>query len=191
MPASVSLFGGGNRTIWIRSCTPDTSGAAPAMSYGWTNAPMKTIGFFIVTGLFMLSHALAGTTEHEFIRKPGQYPLDDKGSTLRITKQPAGSWSLKATWRFEDSSSTAAPDDCLRANGWFIFVETPGRIWIFDGVDQGILLSHSGKETSVSSFSHQVMTDCPRKVLDALPQEVRAKYQKVEGGAANGAPRPR
>ncbi len=128
--------------------------------------------------------------ENEFIRKPGQYSLDGKESILAISKQPGGSWTLKATWRSGDASSSAAPEECLRAQGWFVFVEKAGRIWIFDGVDGGILLSHSGKETKVSSFSRQLKTTCPRKVWDALPQEVRAKYQKVEpGSAANHARR--
>ena len=122
----------------------------------------------------------AVATEDEFVRKPGQYSLDGKGSTLTITTKRAGAWSLKATWRSGDATSSAAPDDCLRTNGWFVFIEKPGRLWIFDGVEGGILLSNSGKQTMVSSFSPELMATCPRKVWNALPQQVRTKYRPVE-----------
>ncbi len=155
-----------------------------------TNTHMRITRFLIVTILLILSQVGGRAMENQFIRKAGQYSLDDKGSILDITKQPGGSWTLKATWRSGDATSSAAPDDCLRADGWFVFVEKPGRIWIFDGVDGGVLLSNSGKETAVSSFSRQLMTTCPRKVWDALPEEVRARYQKIEPGSPANRSQP-
>lgn len=148
---------------------------------------MKSIGLLIVAAIFLSSQMSAHARENEFIHAPGQYSLDGKGSTLTITKAPTGPWVLKAVWRTGDSTSSAAPEDCLRANGWFVFVEKPGRLWIFDGKDDGILLSNFAKETRVSTFSPEVMASCPQKVWDALPQEVRKRYRNVKraGEAAN------
>jgi hypothetical protein len=145
-----------------------------------TNTHMKTIGLLIIAAIVGTSQISASAMENEFIRKPGQYSLDGKGSTLTITKKPAASWSLKGTWSLGDATSSAAPDNCLLADGWFVFVEKPNRIWIFDGVDGGTLLSHSEKELSDSSFSREVLASCPQAVWDALPQKVRAKYRNVE-----------
>ncbi len=113
-----------------------------------TNPLTKPTTVLLVPLLLILSQVGGRAMENQFIRKPGQYPLDDKGSLLAITSQPGGSWALKAVWHSGDASSSAAPDDALRAHGWFVFVEKPERIWIFDGVDEVILLSHSGKQTA-------------------------------------------
>ena len=149
------------------------------------NISMKTIVSLIAITAVILttSNTHAAPLENDFIRKSGQYSLDAKGSTLTITKQPSRSWSLKVTWRSGEATDTTAPDDCLRAEGWFVFVEKPERLWIYDGRDGGILLIHSEKQSSVSSFSSAVISSCPQKVLDALPQSVREKYRKAEPNA--------
>ena len=133
------------------------------------------------------SNTHAAPVENDFIRKPGQYSLDAKGSTLTITEQPARSWSLKVTWQSGDARDTTASHNCLRAEGWFVFVEKPGRLWIYDGREDGILVIHSEKQSSVSAFSSAVMSSCPQKVWDVLPQSVRGKYRKAEDGPANGS----
>ncbi len=146
------------------------------------NICMKTSVSLIVFMAVILttSNIHAAPLVKDFVRKPGQYSLDAKGSTLTITEQPARSWSLKVMWRSGDATDTTAPDDCLRADGWFVFVEKPGRLWIYDGREDGILVIHSEKQSSVSAFSSAVMSSCPQKVLDALPQSVREKYRKAE-----------
>jgi hypothetical protein len=143
---------------------------------------MKTSVYLtgFVAAFLATSSIRAAPPESEFIRKPGQYSLDTKGNTLTITEQPARTWSLKVMWRSGDATDTTAPDDCLRAEGWFVFVEKPGRLWIYDGREGGILVIHSEKQSSVSAFSSSVMSSCPRKVWNALPQSVREKYRKAE-----------
>jgi len=157
---------------------------------GSANIFMKTSVRLIIFMAVILttSNIHAAPLENDFIRKPGQYSLDAKGSTLTIIEQPARSWSLKVTWQSGDAKDTTAPHDCLRAEGWFVFVEKPGRLWIYDGREGGILVIHSEKQSSVSAFSSAVMSSCPQKVWDVLPQSVRGKYRKAEpDGAANGS----
>lgn len=149
--------------------------------------PVKTIGFLIIASTLVATQLSAAVPEDGFIRTTGQYSLDEKGSTLTIAMRPAGSWSLKVTWRSGDVASSATPDDCLRSVGWFVFVEQPNRIWIFDGVDAGTLLSRSDKELRDSSFSTEILASCPKEVWDALPEKVRSKYGQVEpDDRANG-----
>jgi hypothetical protein len=121
---------------------------------------------------------VAATVVGEFVRKPGQYSLDAGGSTLTITTEAEGTWKLTAEWRYENGSSSSTPNNCLRSNGWFVFVEKPGRIWVFDGVDGGVLLLHDDKSTTAKHFSRDLMAACPRKVWDALPRAVREKYPR-------------
>jgi hypothetical protein len=152
-----------------------------------TNTPMKTIGFLIIASTLVATQLSAAALEDGFIRKPRQYSLDEKGSTLTITKRPVGSWSLKVTWSSGDVASSATPDDCLRSDGWFVFVEQPNRIWIFDGVDGGTVLSRSEKGLRDSSFSTEILASCPKEVWGALPEKVRSKYRQLElDKAANG-----
>jgi hypothetical protein len=149
---------------------------------------MKTIALFIALATVILTTGKlrAAALENDFVRKAGQYSLDATGSTLTILKQPSGAWSLKVAWRSGDAVSSAAPDNCLRAEGWFVFVERSGRIWVFDGRDSGVVLTHSDKDLRVSTFSREAMRPCPQKVWEALPQSVREKYPGTEpGGAAN------
>ena len=152
------------------------------------NTSVSLIVFMAV--ILTTSNIHAAPLVNDFVRKPGQYALDAKGSTLTITEQPARSWSLKVMWRSGDATDTAAPDDCLRAEGWFVFIEKLGRLWIYDGREGGILVIHSGKQSSVSAFSSAVISSCPQKVLDALPQSVREKYRKAEPGGAGSRSQP-
>ncbi|HEV8542698.1 MAG TPA: hypothetical protein VGR78_09940 [Verrucomicrobiae bacterium] len=148
---------------------------------------MKMIGFLIISALLATNEVGATAVERDFIRKPGHYSLDAQGSAVTITQEPAGSWTLKVTWRSGDATSSVAPEDCIRGEGWFVFVETPSRIWVFNGIDEGVLLSNSEKESGAKWFPRAALGNCPQKFWDALPQEIRAKYPKVERAGA-GAP---
>jgi hypothetical protein len=151
---------------------------------------MKLMAYLTVAVVLTTSQVRARGLENEFIRKPGQYHLDDSGSTLSITGLTSNSWSLKVTWRSEKRTATGglekteasdAPAGCLRAEGWFVFVETPGRIWIYDGLDSGTLVTHSEKEMGSAAFSPELIASCPQKVWNALPkgfQEKNRKYRK-------------
>jgi len=142
---------------------------------------MKKIGLLIVTILLGINSFGAGQLKDEFIRKPGSYALDAQGSELTITKQEAGSCSLTAAWHSGNaaSSSTSSTSQSLH-DGWFVYVESPNRIWVFDGVDQGVLLSHSEKESGSKAFPRAALRRCPPKFRDALPQDLRARYSKIE-----------
>ncbi len=149
-------------------------------------SPMKTIGLLLLTTFLTLLQADAAAPPPEFIRKPGQYTLDKQGdTTLAITRGPAGQpgqWTLKVTWQSRDATSTSAtsvePENALRAEGWFVYIEQPHRIWVFDGIDSALLLSRTDQETAAKSYPGRALASSPQKFHDALPQPLRTQYPK-------------
>jgi len=147
---------------------------------------MKTIGLLLLATFLNLLQAGAAAPPPEFIRKPGQYTLDKQGdTTLAITCDPAGQrakWTLKVTWHSRDASSTSSssvePENCLLAEGWFVYIEQPHRIWVFDGVESALLLTHTEKESGAKSYPGRALASSPQKFHDALPQPLRAQYPK-------------
>ena len=142
---------------------------------------MKKIGILIVGILFGIHSVAVGEIKDEVIRKAGHYSLDAKGSELTITKDEAGVFSLTATWRSGNahSSSTSSTSQSVQES-WFVYVESPTRLWVFDGVDQGLLLTHTEKESGSKAYPRAALRDCPAKFWDALPQVLRAKYSGAE-----------
>ncbi len=149
---------------------------------------MKTLLLSILAALVVAHPSRAAALADELVRKPGQYSLDGKGSTLAIARKPSASWTLEATWRAGDSLSSAAPSNCLRAEGWFVFLERPNRIWIFDGVDGATLLTHSEKELSNTSLSREALASSPRPFRDALPKRILEKRSNSEPAGAPPLP---
>jgi len=114
---------------------------------------MKISAFLLIAVVIGIIPLSATDLQNRFIQRPGQYVLDGKGSALTIRKEADGEWTLKVLWvTWEGESVGSNPEDGLRAEGWFVFVEKPGRIWIFDGIDRGALLSHAEKETGVTAL---------------------------------------
>jgi hypothetical protein len=152
-----------------------------------TNTIMKTVAFTIIAAFVAIAQTNAAAMENELIRKPGKYSLDEKGSALIITKEPEGSWSLKATWVSTQSGEiSVSPHDCLLDPAWFVLTNKQTRVWVFNGIDDVILVSTSNELTGTTWSPGAAMRTCPRAFWDALPQEVRAKYPRVEpDGPAN------
>ena len=135
--------------------------------------------FTLALALFASTPCPCASLEGKIIRKMGTYLLDDQGSTLTIAKGARGSLSLDVSWRSDNLASTATPNECLKAEGWFVFIESRDSIWIYDGNKGGVRLVHSKKSTRVSSFSPTLKESCHQKVWDALP--ARFKNQPAKG----------
>jgi len=148
-----------------------------------TLSNMKAMKFLIIAVLLGITQAIALPLQDELVRQPGDYSLDDKGSALVITKRTGVHWSFAITWRSGSFPGSISSDDYLRAEGWFIFVEKPNRVWVFDGIDDGHLLTSSDRTVSEKSFSGGLKGACPKKVWDALPEAMRTKYRNVEPNA--------
>jgi hypothetical protein len=163
--------------------SPETeiSAAFLEIPFGNHSRTMKKIGILIIGILLGINSLGAGASKDVIIRKPGHYSLDAKGNELTITKGETGSFSLTVRWHSGNagSSSTSSTSQSLE-DGWFVYVESSNRIWVFDGVDQGILLTHSEKESGSKAYPRAALRDCPPKFWDALPQALRTKYPRAE-----------
>lgn len=147
---------------------------------------MNTAASFLLAAFLLATTPLrAADMQNTFIRTPGQYHLDANGSTLTITQPQPGSWTLKLSYVSIQAASTTTSSStsgqALRADGWFIFVENPTRVWVFDGIDAGALYTHTAKESGVKAFyfSQQTTPACPRPFWNALPKKLRAKHKPL------------
>jgi hypothetical protein len=119
-----------------------------------------------------------------FIRERGTYIFDDAGSSIEVItakdKKPSLVLDFRTRTKTSTSSNKMSFDDegILRGNGWFVFLESPERVWIFDGKNSLAIAERSvtakgGIHTNVKDFDAQSAAICPMKVKEALPQAVR------------------
>ena len=119
----------------------------------------------------------------------GTLSFESQGSTPWTTmvarwrsRKGASGWSLKVAWRSGEATVNVAPEGCLRAEGWLVFIEEPERIWIYDGRDNGTLLTRSDTRIKVSALDRAVMSSWPKEFLDALPRSFGEKSTQAEVG---------
>ena len=62
----------------------------------------------------------------------------------------------------------------FKKDGWFVYVESPTRIWTFDGDRQLDLVVQSKTQSGrYSAATKGVFETCPSVVWDAVPESVR------------------
>jgi hypothetical protein len=58
----------------------------------------------------------------------------------------------------------------MQGSGWFVYAETPSRIWVFDGK---ALSLQANSDDYVAAFDTQsALEHCPSQVRQALPQQL-------------------
>lgn len=148
---------------------------------------MRMTRILFALALLLIPAVRGAALNGEIIRKQGHYSLDGKGSDLTITKEATGSWSLKAAWRSGNETSSVTPDECIRSDDWFVYVENSNRLWVFDGVEAATLITNSPKEAGVKWLAMPRLETSPRKFWEALPEAVRTKSQKGKDKAQNAS----
>lgn len=144
---------------------------------------MKTAACLFVTLLVGIAQLHAADLTNKFIRQPGTYSLDGKGSRVSITQPQPGTSAISISWTTAPGETSAAETpDILKAKGWFVYVENPNRIWVFDGLDQGALYTNQPKHTEVKSlyFNQKNIPALPQAFRDALPQKLRARSSEKQ-----------
>ena len=108
-----------------------------------------------------------------FVREARTITLDTKGSCLVFTNAANGRLSFALTWITPTgrASTISMPDGFFKQDGWFVYVESPTRVWMFDGVSQ---LDLNTKEGRYSVTMPGVFETCPQAVWDAVPESVRS-----------------
>ena len=128
-----------------------------------------------------LAAALSGTAVADepttgFVRKADALTLDKSGSKLEFPKAKDGRLSFSCTWVAGNSRETIAMprEGFFKKDGWFVYIESPTRIWMFDGASQLDLVMHTGAASGRYPVTAKgVFETCPQKVWDAIPASAR------------------
>jgi len=65
-------------------------------------------------------------------------------------------------------------------NGWFAFIESPTRIWLYDGKRQLNIVHRKEKGVSIYSVAAKdYFNSCPAEVWAVLPEAVRERLQQA------------
>jgi hypothetical protein len=137
---------------------------------------MKLIGFSLLFVLLVsaCSHKMeSGVPTTGFVRKAGTITLDTNGSCLLFTNASDGKLSFALTWVTPTGGrdTVSMPDaGYFKQDGWFVYVESPSRIWTFDGDRQLDVITPDGKNAVTMPG---VFETCPQTVWDAVPESVR------------------
>jgi hypothetical protein len=137
---------------------------------------MRTTACFFIL-LLGVAQLNAADLTNKFIRQPGSYPIDTNGSRLNITAQQSEPPSVSITWIIPPGTKNGADTpNILKAKGWFVYVENPNRIWVFDGVDQGALYTNKPKQSAVKHlyFNQKNAPPLPQPFRDALPKALQS-----------------
>jgi hypothetical protein len=141
-----------------------------------------------VSFLFLIFATIAARADHlepnSFIREKGTYVFDEKGSSIDVITAKDGKPSLVIDFHSRGKFSTSSnkmefkEEGILRADGWFVFVESPNRLWIFDGKKSLAVVEENNSHTLVKECDGKAAVVCPAKVKEALPNDVREKILK-------------
>jgi beta-lactamase regulating signal transducer with metallopeptidase domain len=133
-----------------------------------------------LSALFQRAVPPADTPRVGFIREEKTVALDDKGSQLEFIQAKDGRLSWRVTWTDEGpgrESLAMDHDGFFKGTGWFAYVESPGRIWLFDGIRDLDLVQRGRGRYSV--VAKDVFGTCPKQVLDALPDSARKALEEL------------
>src|SRR5688500_11249994 len=154
---------------------------------------MKRIVYALSCFLFFASFSAIRAAQIEsgsFIRERGKYTFDQAGSSVEVITAKDDKPSLALDFRSRNENSTSSnkmsftESGILRAEGWFVYVESPERIWIFDGKNSLAIVERRETKkgsftTNVKDFDAEAAAVCPVKVKEGLPGGVRiALFEK-------------
>lgn len=146
---------------------------------------MKTLLTVVSAAALFAGFCFANPPSTKFVRVPIQVTLDTNGSTFDFPKAKDGRQSFSVTWVSGKSRQTIAVTDkgFFKKDGWFVYVESPTRIWTFDGERLLDLVSRDGTHKGRYSVATKgVFETCPSGVWDALPESARkVLHEKREG----------
>jgi hypothetical protein len=153
------------------------------------NAQSAMLALAITFGSFRLN--AADVKIDEFRNEKRNYTFDKYGSEIRFFKSSDGQPQVGVDFKYQDKdsktscSTSIAEEHAIRAQGWFLYVESSHKIWIFDGLSDLTLFQHTrnGIHTAnrTSSLRARSIPNIPAKLLEALPQDVQQQATALIG----------
>lgn len=136
-----------------------------------------------IFSLLILTSCAAFAGEYQVIRMPGTYTVDGGKVAVEVSLDEANGLLRYGIGKGAESSEPVTVSVRFThgvmdpKSDWFMFVETPNRIWCFNGADDLILM-----QTSVngSGFYSIKMADWVRlqvieELAELLPEDFRKK----------------
>ena len=150
------------------------------------NASLPGAGIVLMVLFLFTLTGSAETPVVGFVREQGTYRLDAKGSHLRIFPAKDGQPTYEFKWvKIGGHETDSAPDKgFFEGEGWFAYIESVNRIWIYDGKKHLNIVHKKENWTGFYSVAaQQYYRTCPDIVWSALPEAVRQNMQ-AEGEKA-------
>jgi hypothetical protein len=117
-----------------------------------------------------------------FVRQMGTFVLDEKGSHLRIypAKDNQPTYEIKRVIPGGHETDSQPEAGFFRGTGWFAYIETPDRIWLYDGKKHLNIFHRREKVAGFYSVAtKEYYPACPADVWAALPDDVRTTLQQI------------
>jgi hypothetical protein len=114
-----------------------------------------------------------------FIRKKGTYEFGAERSSVDVITAKDKKPSLRIMFRTREKHSTSEmganfeEEGILRGDGWFVFIESGERIWIYDGKKSLAIAQCRESSFVIKDFDTEGAAVCPLPVKKALPKDVR------------------
>lgn len=138
--------------------------------------PLTLLSALALCAAVFAGICFAESPSAKFVRVANPVTLDIQGSTLEFPVAKDGRQSFSVTWVAGTSRETFSVIDkgFFKRDGWFVYIESPTRIWTFDGERQLDLVVQSKVLHGRYSVAHNaVFETCPAAVWDAVPDSVR------------------
>lgn len=139
------------------------------------NAHRLLLTFWFVAAINAVS-VRAAETDRRFLREVGSLSQSDTQVRTVVTAAASADVlpNVTVTWRAGDDTDSNSKQ--MIQAGWFVFVEQPSRVWVFDGKALS-MLQRQGRIVS-DTTSAEAFKSCPQPVKDALPEKIRKRYFK-------------
>jgi hypothetical protein len=126
---------------------------------------------FILTLTLLGSLSCLADSDEHFLRKPGSIAFGDATNQVDITatEGDASRLSVSVKWRSGDGAKFS-----VTQVGWFVFIESASRVWVFDGDHLSLLHFHA--KSLWCESKPEITKTCPEQVRDVLPESFRKKY---------------
>ncbi len=131
---------------------------------------MKTWIFICSISLAACLATFAATPKTGFIREAGVYLMDTNGSQVEVSRTVGSQLALSVIRISDHGRDTINVPKFSNHKDWFIYMESPSRIWTFDGHRQLDAITPQGRYAVTMPG---VFKTCPQTVWEAVPESVR------------------